>query len=155
MLRGEAALWVVTCSSFSDPASVIHSQLLKLKHIFVYPTEAQSPHVAVTEGTHTHKNKTKQKITWLVGGLELGPGLQQCWGGHRAARGTLGRNGTEGIPSSTCETAELDFGRLFSSSRHSQLFCCLTPAGRRCLARQHSLQFVSGTPLINLILLTN
>lgn len=47
------------------------------------------------------------------------------------------------------------FGWLFSSTRHFQLFCCLMLAGRWCLARQYRLQFVSGTPLINLILFTN
>lgn len=47
------------------------------------------------------------------------------------------------------------FGRLFSFTRHFQLFCCLMLAGRWCLARQYRLQFVSRTPLINLILFTN
>lgn len=52
-----------------------------------------------------------------------------------------------GIPSSACETGELNFGRLFSFIRRSELFCCLLMAGCWWLARQYSLQFVSGTPL--------
>lgn len=98
MLRGEAALWVVTCSSISDPASVIHCKLLKLKHVFVYPTEAQSPHVAVTEGTHT-RIKTKQNkksLVWL--GTRAGPWAAAVLGGSQGSQRNPGEERHRGHP---------------------------------------------------------
>lgn len=63
MLGGEEPRWVITHSSISNLASVVHCKLLKPKHMFIYPTEAQSPHVAVTGGTEKNPQICRKSVT--------------------------------------------------------------------------------------------
>ena len=70
MLGVEAARRIVTYSSISDLASVTHCKLLKPKHTIIYPTEAQSPHVAVTVGTEKPHRFVESGVTNMsVAGL--------------------------------------------------------------------------------------